>query len=240
MVNSARIHSIETFGTVDGPGVRYVLFLKGCPLRCLYCHNPDTWEHKTENTKTVAEIMEDIKKYYVFIKKSGGVTVSGGEPLLQIDFIIELFKELKKDHIHTCIDTSGIISLNQQKEKVDELIRLTDLFIIDIKQIDNEKHKKLTGVPNKGILEFIKYVDEHQKPLWIRHVLVPGYTTDEVDLRKLKKFIDGLSNVEKIEVIPYHTLGVYKYEGLGIEYPLKGINPPTKTEIDLAKKILNL
>jgi pyruvate formate lyase activating enzyme len=235
----AKVHSVETFGTVDGPGIRYVLFLKGCPLRCKYCHNPDTWTNESTDIRSLDTILKDIMKYYMFIKK-GGVTVSGGEPLMQIDFLIELFKELKKLNLHTCIDTSGVVFVDgQNNEKFDELMKYTDLVLLDIKQIDNEKHKKLTGLPNKNVLAFAKYLDQKQIPIWIRHVLVPGLTTDEADLTKLKAFIDTLTNVKKVEVIPYHVMGIYKYEGLGLEYPLKGVNPPTRDEISLAKKILN-
>jgi pyruvate formate lyase activating enzyme len=234
----AKVHSVETFGTVDGPGIRYVLFLKGCPLRCKYCHNPDTWTLESNDLRTVSQLVDDIKRYFVFIKR-GGVTVSGGEPLLQIDFLIEFFKELKKLNIHTCIDTTGIIYKDEQtNEKLEELLNYTDLVLLDLKQIDNEKHKKLTGLPNKNILEFARYLSDKKIPVWIRHVLVPDITTDETDLRKLRAFLDTLENVEKVEVIPYHTMGIYKYDNLGIEYPLKGVNPPTKTQIELAKSIL--
>lgn len=234
----AKVHSVETFGTVDGPGVRYVLFLKGCPLRCQYCHNPDTWGNESEDLRTVDEVIEDIKKYYIFIKR-GGVTVSGGEPLMQIDFLIELFKELKKLNLHTCIDTSGItFHENQENTKMKELLKFTDLVILDIKHIDNERHKKITGLPNQNVLAFAKYLSEIKIPMWIRHVLVPDLTTDEEDLKKLRSFINQLSTVERIEVIPYHTMGLYKYESLGLEYKLKGVKPPSRDQIHLAKSIL--
>jgi len=236
----ARVHSIETFGTVDGPGVRYILFLRGCPLRCKYCHNPDTWNMTDEKLMSVEEIINDIKKYLVFIK-SGGVTVSGGEPLLQLDFLIEFFKELKKQNIHTCIDTSGIIyKKDETNDKINELMKFTDLVLLDIKHIDNKKHLELTKKSNVNVLAFAQYLNDNKIPMWVRHVLVPGITTDREDLVQLKEFIDTLSNVEKIEVIPYHTLGVYKYEGLGIQYPLMGVNPPTKEQLQLAKNILTI
>jgi pyruvate formate lyase activating enzyme len=239
-MQKARVHSVETFGTLDGPGVRYVLFLKGCPLRCQYCHNPDTWTVESEDIRTLTEIVNDINKYHLFIKK-GGVTVSGGEPLLQIDFLIELFKELKKLNLHTCVDTSGIVfSEGNNIEKFNELMKYTDLVILDLKHIDDEKHKRLTGLSNKNILAFAQYLSKIEKPVWIRHVLVPGLTTDQDDLTKLRAFMDTLDNIEKVEVIPYHVMGVYKYEGLGIKYPLKGINPPTRDEISLAKSILTV
>lgn len=237
MKMQARIHSVETFGTVDGPGVRYVLFLKGCPLRCLYCHNPDTWDPESTDVRSIETIVNDIMKYHVFIQK-GGVTVSGGEPLMQIDFLIALFTELKDRGIHTCIDTSGILYNEYKQDKFDALMAVTDLVLLDIKHIDNEKHKKLTGLPNHPVLAFAKYLDSINKPVWIRHVLVPGYTTDEEDLIGLRQFLDQLSNIEKIEIIPYHTLGLFKYEGLKIDYPLKGINPPTAEQIKRAEAIL--
>ncbi|MDF2699108.1 MAG: pflA [Haloplasmataceae bacterium] len=237
----AKVHSVETFGTVDGPGIRYVLFLRGCPLRCKYCHNPDTWTFDSNDLRSVDEIVSDVKKYFLFIKKGGGVTVSGGEPLMQIDFLIEFFKELKKYDIHTCIDTTGIIYNDEGiNDKIEELMKYTDLVLLDIKHIDNEKHKRLTGLPNKSVLSFAKYLSDKQIPVWIRHVLVPGITTDEYDLLKLKQFLNTLKNVEKVEVIPYHTMGTYKYDKLGIEYSLKDVKPPTKEQIQLAKNILTI
>ncbi|ERJ12568.1 pyruvate formate-lyase-activating protein [Haloplasma contractile] len=235
----ARIHSIESFGTVDGPGVRYVIFLKGCPLRCQYCHNPDTWIMTDENVKTVDELIQDIKKYSVFIKPKGGVTVSGGEPFLQIDFLIELFKELKKQDIHTAVDTSGItFKENESNEKIDELMKYTDLVLLDIKQINDLKHQTLTGHTNKNILAFARYLSNKNIPVWIRHVLVPGITTDKEDLQELRTFLDTLNNIHKIEVIPYHTLGTYKWENIGLKYPLEQTNPPSKEQLTLAKTIL--
>lgn len=236
----ARVHSVETFGTVDGPGVRYIIFLKGCPLRCQYCHNPDTWDPETNDLRTSEELIQDILRYHVFIKR-GGVTVSGGEPLMQIDFLIEFFKELKKLGIHTCIDTSGItFNEDNNRAKFDELMKYTDLVLLDLKQIDNEKHLKLTRLPNTNVLAFAKYLSELKIPVWIRHVLVPGITTEEQDLRNLRKFIDQLSNVEKVEVIPYHTMGLHKYEKMKLAYPLKGVNAPSKEEIELAESILKI
>jgi len=235
---TAKVHSVETFGTVDGPGIRYVLFLKGCPLRCKYCHNPDTWSLDSNDIRSVQEIIDDVKKYLVFINKNGGVTVSGGEPLLQIDFLIELFKQLKKLNLHTCIDTSGIVFNEQNQDKYNELMKYTDLVLLDIKHIDDNKHKELTKSSNKNVLAFARYLDQKQIPIWIRHVLVPGITTDKGDLLKLRTFIDTLHNVQKVEVIPYHVMGLYKYKTLGLEYSLEGVNPPTKEQIEEAKSIL--
>lgn len=237
------IHSIETLGTVDGPGIRYVIFTQGCLLRCQYCHNADTWEIGTGKEMTVSEIMQDLEAYLPFLEASGGgITVSGGEPLLQLPFLIELFKECKRLGIHTTIDSSGgcysEASLFQQQLK--ELMQYTDLFLLDLKQIDNQKHKKLTGLTNRHILKFARYLSENQKPVWIRHVLVPTITDNEEDLRKLGQFIATLDNVEKVEVLPYHKLGVYKWEALGLQYPLKEVEPPSEDRTNWAYQILSL
>ena len=234
---TGKIHSFETFGTVDGPGTRFVIFFKGCPLRCLYCHNPDTWSSKDAKEYTVQEIVEEVLKYKKYYEK-GGVTATGGEPLKQLDFLIELFKELKKHNIHTAIDTSGALFSKSKTDKYDELLKFTDLFLLDIKHIDNEEHKKLTGVNNKNTLTFAKYLDDNNKKIWIRHVLVPGITTQEKYLKDLKLFLDNLNNVEKVEILPYHTLGVNKYKKLGLDYPLKHIEPPSQEEIQFANDIL--
>ena len=233
-----KIHSIETFGAVDGPGIRFVVFLQGCPMRCKYCHNPDTWKLDAGKDMSVRELMTEILKYRHYFGSDGGVTVSGGEPLVQIDFVIELFKALKAEGIHTCIDTSGA-SFNQEIiAKIDELLSYTDLVLLDIKHIDNNMHKELTGLNNDNILRFAEYLDSKKIPVWIRHVIVPTITTDEKYLMSLKMFIDTLSNVEKVEVLPYHTLGVAKYKELDIPYPLEGVEAPTKKEMEIANKIL--
>lgn len=232
------IHSIETFGTVDGPGIRFVLFLKGCPLRCLYCHNPDTWSmDNTMNLDTtdIASIVMKYKNYY----KNGGVTISGGEPLLQIDFVIELLKLIKELGLHTAIDTSGCTFDSNDTKKYDELIKYVDLFLLDIKHIDNEKCLKLTGKSNVNTLAFARYLDKNNKKMWIRQVLVPGFTSDLENLKKTRSFIETLNNVEKIECLPYHTLGVVKYKVLGIDYPLMDVSTPSKELVDMATKILN-
>ena len=232
------IHSIETFGTVDGPGIRYVIFLQGCPMRCAYCHNPDTWEIGAGKNMNVDEIVEDVSKYKRYIE---GITVSGGEPLLQIDFVIELFEKVKSIGLSTCIDTSGILfNINnvEFKNKVDKLLEFCDLVMLDIKHIDNDSHHKLTGHGNENILEFAKYLSDKNIPVWIRHVLVPGINEDELTLKRLRDFIETLNNVEKIEILPYHTMGIPKYKELGIEYLLEGVNPPTNEQIFIANKIL--
>jgi pyruvate formate lyase activating enzyme len=236
-----RIHSIETCGTVDGPGLRYIIFTQGCPLRCQFCHNPDTWKMGDGKVMAVKELVDDILTYLPFFEASGGgVTVSGGEPLLQTKFLVALFKELKKHGIHTTIDTSGgcFSKSPSYLETLDELLELTDLVLLDMKQINPEKHKRLTGLSNEHILDFANYLKEKNIPVWIRHVLVPERSDFDEDLYALADFIDTLTNVEKIEVLPYHKLGVYKYEALGINYPLEGIDPPTAERIKNAEQIL--
>lgn len=238
---NGRIHSIETCGTVDGPGLRYVIFTQGCLLRCQFCHNPDTWKLNKGKEMSVEEVIHDIKTYLPFFQASGGgVTVSGGEPLLQLEFLIELFKECKKLGIHTTIDSSGgCFSRSPQfMEKLEELLPLTDLVLLDIKEIDPVKHKDLTGLSNDHILDFAQYLAEKKVPVWIRHVLVPTISDNDEDLTKLSEFIKTLNNVEKIEVLPYHKLGIYKWESLGLEYKLKHIEPPTDERVRNAEKIL--
>lgn len=238
---NANIHSIETFGTVDGPGIRYVLFTQGCLLRCQFCHNADTWEIGKGKVMSVSDIMSDLRSYLPFIEASGGgITVSGGEPLLQIPFLIELFKECKKEGIHTTIDSSGGCFSHSQHflEQFDELLQYTDLLLVDLKHINRKKHIKLTGMANDHILDFARYLSDKQVPVWIRHVLVPTVTDDQEDLQKLGEFIGTLKNVRKIEVLPYHKLGVYKWETLGLEYPLKDIEPPTEESVEYAYETL--
>ncbi|WP_313799311.1 pyruvate formate-lyase-activating protein [Cytobacillus sp.] len=235
------IHSIETFGTVDGPGIRFVVFTQGCLLRCQFCHNADTWEIGTGKQMAVSEIMSELKSYLPFIEASGGgITVSGGEPLLQIPFLIKLFKECKKAGIHTTIDSSGACYSSSPlfQEQLKELLQYTDLVLLDLKQIDKEKHKRLTGLTNEHILTFARYLSDHEIPVWIRHVLVPTISDEEQDLIKLGKFIRSLNNVQKVEVLPYHKLGVYKWEALGLDYPLKEIDPPSEEKTAWALQIL--
>lgn len=230
------VHSFETFTTVDGPGIRFILFLSNCPLRCKYCHNPDTWACKGKEY-SVDEIVNEILKYKNYYK-NGGVTISGGEPLLQIDFVIEIFKRLKQYNLHTAVDTSGATFNVNQIEKFDELNKYTDLYLLDIKEIDEKKHIELTGKSNKNILEFAQYLSKNNKKVWIRHVIVPTINLDKEDLIKTKEFIDTLNNVERVDVLPYHTLGVHKYKDLGLKYPLEVVRTPTSEEIKFAKEIL--
>lgn len=233
-----KIHSIETFGTVDGPGIRYVIFLQGCHLRCKYCHNRDTWDTTIGTPKKVSELVQDIQKYSDYIKFSkGGVTVTGGEPLLQPKFLIALFTELKKLGYHTALDTSGMFPLTPE---VKQVLSLTDLVLLDIKHIDDEKCKDLVGFSNKLELEFANYLSENGIKMWIRQVIIPGITDDENDLIRLKEFLQTLKTVEKIELNPYHTLGVYKWEDLGLEYPLKGVRQANTEDIKRAKRILGI
>ena len=233
----AKVHSIETFGAVDGPGIRFVLFLQGCHLQCKYCHNRDTWDINGGSYKSLDELFDKIIRYKNYIFPNGGVTVTGGEPLLQAKFILELFKKLKKEGIHTCIDTSGIIALT---DDIKEVLKFTDLVLLDIKHIDNEKCKELVGKSNKLELEFAKYLSDNNIPIWIRQVLIPGYTDDEQDLLKLKEFISSLKTVEKVELLPYHSIGEFKWKKLGLKYPLEGVPQASDNDIARAKQILGL
>ena len=235
------IHSIETFGTVDGPGIRYIVFTQGCLLRCQYCHNADTWEIGKGNQMSVEEIIKDLTSYLPFIEASGGgITVSGGEPLLQIPFLIDLFKACKKLGIHTTIDSSGgcYSSAPLFQEQLNELLTYTDLILLDLKHINRKKHIQLTGMANDHIIEFARFLSLREVPVWIRHVLVPGITDDEQDLNDLSDFIGTLKNVKKLEILPYHKLGVYKWETLGLDYPLKDIEPPSDVRVKEAYQIL--
>ena len=222
------VHSIETFGTVDGPGIRFVVFMQGCPMRCLYCHNPDTWEFKENKRMTVDEITEKYESVKEFTK--GGITITGGEPLCQIDFVIELFKKMREKQVHTALDTSGILFDKNNTQKFDELIKYTSLVLLDIKEIDDDKHKKLTGHSNKNVLDFARYLSDNHIPMWIRHVVVPDLTYNEEDLINLGKFISTLKNVKALDVLPYHNMAISKYEELGIEYKLKDTKPLEKED----------
>ena len=233
------IHSIETFGTVDGPGVRFVVFLKGCPMRCIYCHNPDTWNMENATTMTSEEILTKYAKNASFYK-NGGITITGGEPLMQLDFVIDLFKKAKENNIHTCLDTSGILFNENELSKYEELVKVTDLVMLDIKHIDNIKHKEITGQENKSILNFARFLDQHNTQMYIRHVVVDTYTTNENDLFELGKFIGSLKNVKALDVLPFHNLGKVKYEKLCLPYKLKDMEDLSKEKAQIAKNhILN-
>ena len=234
------IHSQESFGTVDGPGIRYVIFMQGCPFRCLYCHNPDTWQYGIGTTITVDEIIKNYNKNKVFYSK-GGITVSGGEPLMQIDFITELFRTASADGIHTCIDTSGATfdaTDFKYLQKLDELMKYTSLVMLDFKHINPIKHKSLTGKDNSCVLDFAKYLENKKIPIWARHVVIPTLTDDESDLIELGRFIGSLKNLKALDVIPYHTLGIHKYKELGIKYRLTNIKPATNEEVLRAKQFI--
>lgn len=234
------VHSIDSFGTVDGPGIRYVVFLQGCPLRCLYCHNPDTWEVGQGTPMTAEEIIASYNKNRAFYSK-GGITVTGGEPLLQLPFLVELFSMAKAQNIHTCLDTSGVTFKGDDPsylEKLDCLLANTDLVLLDIKHTDADEHRKLTGRDNRRVLRFAKYLEEKKTDVWIRHVVIPGYTDGEEGLKALGHLIAGLSNVKALDILPYHTLGVSKYQELGLSYPLDGVEALPKESAQKAKQIV--
>lgn len=224
-------------GMFDGPGVRYVLFLQGCPFKCKYCHNRDSWSTENNKIMTVEDVWKDFKKYINFYNPPA-LTVSGGEPLLQLEALTELFKYFKSQGVHNTLDTSGGLFNVARKEKYLELLKYTDLVLLDIKHIDNTAHQELVGTSNTHILEFARFLDEQNVKVIIRHVLVPDVTNDEVSLKRLREFLDTLHNVIKIEILPYHTKGIRKWEALGLEYPLKGVREPSKDEVISALNIL--
>ena len=238
-----RIHSVFSGGTVDGPGIRFVVFTQGCPLRCKYCHNPDSWRLEDGEIRTVQDLTAEIIKYKSYFGTTGGLTVSGGEPLVQIDFVIELLKSVKRYGIHTAVDTSGYLFNDSNEEvlkKYEELDKYCDLYLLDIKHIDDSEHKKLTGVTNKNTLNYAKWLSSRGSKLWIRHVLVPGITDVDEHLINLSNFIKTLDTVEKVEVLPYHTMGIVKYKNLGYEYQLENVPAPTKDRVINAKNILGV
>lgn len=231
------IHSTESFGAADGPGVRFIVFMQGCHMRCRYCHNPDTWKMDGGDEVTADEILKRAFRFKPYWGKDGGITISGGEPLLQIDFVIELFKKAKELGINTCIDTAGNPFTKEEPffSKFEELMKYTDLLLLDLKEINPARHKDLTGFDNSNIIEMAKYLSEINKPVWIRHVLVPEHSDFNEDLDALGDFIDTLSNVDRVEILPYHTLGKFKWENLGIPYTLESISPPSAERIENAK-----
>lgn len=234
------IHSFETFGSVDGPGVRFVIFMQGCPMRCQYCHNPDTWKMKVGDVMDADSIVRKALRYRSYWGKNGGITVSGGEALSQITFVTELLKKFKAEGVHTTLDTSAGPYRDSQEyiELFDELMKYTDLVLLDLKHSDSKVHKKLTGIGNENIIACAKHLNELNKDVWIRHVLLPGITDSEKQLTDLRAIIDKLPNVKKVEILPYHSLGVHKYESLGIEYKLKDLESPSQESINIACKIL--
>lgn len=238
MTIKGRIHSFESFGAVDGPGIRFVIFMQGCPFQCLYCHNPDTWNFEGGSYYTVDEIMEKIKRYIPYFKSSGGgITVSGGEPLMQTGFLTELFKRCRESGIHTAIDTNGYTTLD---EKINQLTCYTNLVLLDIKHMNPEIHKQITGLSNEKTLDFARYLDAKKIPVWIRYVVVPGLTDDELSLMKLKSFISSLSNIQNIELLPFHKAGEYKWGELSLSYTLSDTPSASEEDIKRIKKILGI
>lgn len=237
-----RIHSLESFGSVDGPGVRFVVFLQGCRMRCKFCHNPESWSIDKGEPWTAEALFQRAYRYRNYWGKNGGITVCGGEPLLQVDFLIEFFQLAKEKNVHTVIDTAGNPFTTEEPwiSKFAELMKLTDLFLLDIKEIDSARHKSLTGHGNENILEMARYLSDHGKDMWIRHVLVPNLTDDEEGLKELDRFISTLKTVKRVEILPYHTMGVFKYDRLGIKYPLEGVPTPTEEEVKRAEKLLHI
>lgn len=233
------IHSTESFGTVDGPGIRFVVFFQGCPMRCLYCHNPDTWAigGDDSNLRSVESILDEYNGVKEFLK-DGGLTATGGEPLVQMEFLTELFEAAKAQGINTCLDTCGVTYRPEKRAEFDRLMKVTDLVMLDIKHIDPEEHVKLTKHSNKHILEFAEYLNEIHVPVWIRHVVVPGLTLNDKYLRQLGYYIGGLDNLKALDVLPYHTMGEVKYENLGIDYPLKGVPAATKDQALEARNVI--
>lgn len=232
-----RIHSTESFGTVDGPGVRFVVFFQGCPLRCKYCHNPDTWDFSGGTETTAEELLKEYDSYKEFLR-SGGITATGGEPLAQPEFLAELFRLAKEKGIHTCLDTSAGTYNSVTEPAIDKALDFTDLVMLDIKHIDNESHRSLTGMGNSHILAFAEHLRDRKIPLWIRHVVVPGITDDREELFRLGEFIATLDNLKALDVLPYHDMAKPKYENLGIEYPLGDTPPLTKEEAVRAREII--
>lgn len=234
------IHQLESFGSVDGPGVRFIIFFAGCPLRCKYCHNPDTWNITKGKTYTAEQLLDEAESCRPYWGTKGGITVSGGEPLMQLDFLLELFTKAKARQINTCIDTAGgpFTMEGEWFEKFKRLMDVTDTILMDIKHIDEAEHVKLTGHTGKNIVEMFRYLDEINKPIWIRHVLVPGITDNDEYLMRTRDFIRTLHNVRRVEVLPYHGLGAMKYKDLGIDYVLKDTESPSAERVQNARSIL--
>ncbi|UNK20354.1 pyruvate formate-lyase-activating protein [Paenibacillus sp. N3/727] len=230
------VHSIETFGTVDGPGIRFVLFMQGCLLKCQYCHNPDTWGLNEGKEMSVDEVLSEIEPYLQYYRSSGGgLTVSGGEPTLQFPFVTQVFKEAKRRwNLHTTLDSNGY----NEPEKIRELLENTDLVLLDLKHINDEKHIELTGKSNERTLKMARWLSDNGRKMWIRHVYVPGIHEQEEDLLELGRFIGTLNGVEKFEILPYHQMGVYKWEALGKAYPLEGVPSPTDEEVARAYRLI--
>ncbi len=234
---TGRIHSTDSFGTVDGPGVRFVVFFQGCPLRCQYCHNPDTWDFDGGREVTAEELMREYDSYKEFLT-SGGITATGGEPLAQPEFLAELFRLAKSKGVHTCLDTSAGVWSPENSAKIDEVLRFTDLVMLDIKHIDNEQHKALTGIGNTNILRFAEHLRDLDIPVWIRHVVVPGITDSHDELFRLGEFLSTLKNLKALDVLPYHDMAKPKYKRLGIAYPLPDTPPLSKDGAIAAREVI--
>lgn len=234
------IHQLESFGCADGPGSRFIIFFSGCPLRCKYCHNPDTWDMTRGKLYSSDQLITEALSCKSYWGKKGGITVSGGEPLMQLDFLLELFTKAKAQGINTCIDTAGgpFTSSGEWFEKFEKLMAVTDILLMDIKHINDEEHIKLTGKSKDNIVEMFRYLDKINKPIWIRHVLVPGITENEEYLMQTRDFIRTLHNVQRVEILPYHGLGAIKYKDMGMEYVLKDTPSPTLESVENAKRIL--
>ena len=242
------INKLESFGSVDGPGIRFVVFLQGCPMRCRFCHNPETWKFANGETAatlgamamTADELLDKALRFKTYWGRDGGITVSGGEPLAQLDFMIEFFEKAKVAGVHTCIDTSGVTFSREPAvfAKFEKLMAVTDLLLVDIKHIDDAAHKELTGHGNENIMDFYRYLDEIRKPIWIRHVLVPGISDDDAALLRTRDFIRTLGNVQRVEVLPYHAFALGKYAELGIDYSLKDTQSPDVARVENANRIL--
>lgn len=236
----AYIHSTESFGSVDGPGIRFLVFMQGCTMRCKYCHNPDSWKFSKEQPIEIEALLDKAERFRSYWGEEGGITVSGGEALCQIDALTELFKQAHKRGINTCLDTSAQPFTRREPlfSKFNELMKYTDLILLDIKHIDDNVHRELTGHTNENILDCARYLSEIEKPVWIRHVLVPGITDDDNALKQLRAFIDTLSNIKRVDILPYHSLAIFKWEKLGLDYSLKSVEAPTKDRIENARMIL--
>lgn len=240
-VIKGRVHSLESFGLVDGPGVRYVVFMQGCAMRCKYCHNPETWAGGGASW-TAKALFDKVYRYKRYWGNDGGITVSGGEPLLQVDFVTEFFNRAKAKNVHTALDTAGQPFKTDEEwlNKFRSLMEVTDLVMLDFKDWKDESHKELTGFTNVNILQMAKWLSDNGKDMWIRHVLVPDLTDDENDLKEMGEFISSLKTVKKVEVLPYHALGLFKWEKLNLEYALKDARAPTTEEVSRAEDLLNV
>jgi len=233
-----RIHSFESFSALDGPGIRYVIFFSGCQMRCIFCHNVDMRESipGTYNEYSVAEVIKRVeraKPFFTCSRSGGGITLSGGEPFFQFEFMLNLLKECKRLKIHTVVDTN----LYTSPMDIGTVSKWVDLFLVGLKHIDNQKHMELTGKDNTAILKNISFIDSIKKPFWLRYVVIPGITDNEKDIRQLATFLSDFNHLEQVELLPYHCLGLKKWEALGKPYALPDVKPPTAEEMSLVKEV---